>query len=77
MSRPEILAYLPLLLPPGWHQNLNKVRMMKGRSITLESNEPFYYQVDGEILTDKTLRFTIVPRVLAIKGAQVEPVREV
>ena len=75
MSRPEILAYLPLLLP-GWHQNLNKVRMMKGRSITLESNEPFYYQVDGEILTDKTLRFTIVPRVLAIKGAQVEPVRE-
>ena len=72
MSRPEILTYLPLLLP-GWHQNLKKVRLMKGRNITLESNESFYYQVDGEILTDKTLRFSLIPRALAVKGAQVEP----
>ncbi|NLC52460.1 MAG: diacylglycerol kinase family lipid kinase [Firmicutes bacterium] len=73
MSRPEILACLPLLLP-GWHRNLKKVRMMKGRNITVESSKPFYYQLDGEVLTDKTLRFTLIPQALTVKGAKVEPV---
>ena len=72
MSRPEIIACLPLLLP-GWHRSLKKVRMAKGRSITVESAEPFYYQLDGEVLTDKSLRFTMLPRALAVKGARVEP----
>ncbi|NLY91280.1 MAG: diacylglycerol kinase family lipid kinase [Firmicutes bacterium] len=73
MSVPEILVCLPLLFP-GWHRNLKKVRMLKGRSITLESSQPFYYQLDGEILTDQVLRFTLFPEALLVKGAKVEPV---
>ena len=73
MRIPEILCCLPLLIP-GWHRNLKKVRMLKGRQITLESNRLFYYQLDGEVLTDKILRFTIFPQALLFKGAKVEPV---
>ena len=47
---------------------------MKGRNITVESSQPFYYQLDGEVLTDKTLRFTLIPQALTVKGAKVEPV---
>lgn len=75
MGTPEILVSLPLLAP-GWHRNLKKVRMLKGRSITLESNEPFYYQLDGEILSDRVIRFTLLPQALLVKGARVEPAHE-
>jgi YegS/Rv2252/BmrU family lipid kinase len=73
MRIPEILCCLPLLMP-GWHRNLKKVRMLKGRQITLESDQPFHYQLDGEVFTDKTLRFTIFPQALLIKGAKLAPV---
>ncbi len=73
MSVPEILVCLPFLFP-GWHRNLKKVRMLKGRNITLESGQPFYYQLDGEILTDQVLRFTLFPEALVVRGAKVEPV---
>ena len=72
MRIPEILCCLPLLMP-GWHRNLKKVRMLKGRQIILESDQPFHYQLDGEVLTDKILRFTIFPQALLFKGAKVEP----
>lgn len=73
MQIPEILCCLPMLMP-GWHRNLKKVRMLKGRQITLESDHPFHYQLDGEVFTDKTLRFTIFPQALLFKGAKLEPV---
>lgn len=75
MSIPEILVHLPLLFP-GWHKGLKKVRMLKGRNIILESNQPFYYQLDGEILTDQLLRFTIFPKALAVRGAKLESVED-
>jgi diacylglycerol kinase (ATP) len=73
MSIPRILVCLPLLFP-GWHRNLKKVRMLKGRNIILESKQPFYYQLDGEILTAQVLRYTLFPQALMVKGAKIESV---
>lgn len=68
----EILYCLPLAIK-GAHQNLKKVLMIKGREVLLESETPLYYQLDGEVLQEKTLRFTIFPRSFPVKGASFEP----
>ncbi|HBG16077.1 MAG TPA: hypothetical protein DDW93_04795 [Firmicutes bacterium] len=69
----EIICCLPLVVA-GWHQNLKKVKLLKGRDITVESNHPLYYQLDGEVLMDNVLRFSLLPQSLLIKGGKFEPV---
>lgn len=71
----EILSCLPLAVK-GSHQNLKKVQMLKGKEVILESEAPLYYQIDGEVLQDQVLRFTIFPRSLPVKGAKFEPSSE-
>ncbi|NLW56780.1 MAG: diacylglycerol kinase family lipid kinase [Firmicutes bacterium] len=73
MSIPGILCCLPLVMV-GRHQGLKKVRMFKGRNITLESEQLLHLQLDGEVLTDKKLHFVVLPQALLIKGSKLEPV---
>ncbi len=72
LSKIESLCCLPLAIK-GWHQNLKKVRMIKGKNITLESDRPIFCQLDGEVFTDKVLHFSLVPQSLPIKGGILEP----
>ena len=73
MSIPGILCRMPLLMV-GRHQGLKKVKMMKGRNITLESDQLLHCQLDGEVITDKTFHFTVYPKALLVKGSKLEPV---
>lgn len=68
----EILCCLPLAVK-GAHQRLKKVMMLQGKEVTLESKTPLYYQLDGEVLQDRILKFSIYPRSFPIKGAVIEP----
>jgi len=73
MSIPGILCRMPLLMV-GRHQGLKKVKMLKGRNITLESDQLLHCQLDGEVITDKTFHFTVYPKALLVKGSKLEPV---
>lgn len=67
----EIFCCLPLAVK-GAHQKLKKVMMLKGKEVTLESETPLYYQLDGEVLQDRILKFSIYPQSFPIKGAIIE-----
>ena len=76
MMKPlEILLSLPKLVK-GTHGALKKIRFYKGKSISLESDTPLYYQVDGEVFKGTSLNIQLISQSFAIMGAAIESVQQ-
>jgi len=57
----------------GRHLKMREVSIFRGREVTLESDTPLYFQVDGEVMEDTRLVFRLIPRGLTVVGADFVP----
>lgn len=65
-----MLALVPRFLK-GTHLSHEKVNLHQGRRVVITSEDPLYFHVDGEILTDVAHRIEveIIPRCIEMIGA--------
>lgn len=68
----RILYMLPKFIS-GKHLSAPEITSYRAREIVIESAQPLYYQVDGEVLRDTRLSFRIIPHGLLVAGAEFTP----
>lgn len=66
LSRLFIVCILPIFFS-GKHTKLPPVRMLRARSLTLEADEPFWMQLDGELYETRRAEVRVYPGLLRMR----------